>query len=145
MGTICQQAHADKMKKRSEWKKWLGKRYVALPHAVLINARYRALSSTAKALLTDMLLQLNGFNNGDLSAAQTVLAPYGWKDSTRKRALKELATEGLLMCSRVGGKHRCALYAVTWLPVGECNSKLDVSPTLKPLTDFNGENKGIIS
>ncbi|MEH6473045.1 MAG: hypothetical protein V7752_17550 [Halopseudomonas sp.] len=92
------------------------------------------------ALLNDLLLQLNGFNNGNITAAQTIMVKHGWKDSTRKRALKKLVDSGLLVVTRVGGKHRCCLYAVTWLPIDEIK-QADLGPTHKPLIDFNGENK----
>jgi hypothetical protein len=124
-------------KRKSDWGRWLG-RHIAIPHKVITNSRYQRLGTPAKALLNDLLIQLNGFNNGDIAAAQTLLAKYGWKDSSRKRALKQLVETEILIMTRVGGKHRCCLYAVTWLPIDDLR-KTDMRPTKRPPIDFNGE------
>ncbi len=111
-------------------------RFFALPHHVIHSERFRKLSPTAKALLLDLGLQLSVKNNGDITAAQTIMAPFGWKDSTRKRALKELIENGLLWVTRQGGRNRCSLYAFTWRSINECGGKLDVNPTQKPPVNF---------
>ncbi len=139
MGSTAHSVQSQRNKKKSEWFKWL-KRHIAVPHHVLTNARYRSLSHTAKALLNDLLIQGNGYNNGDFSAAQTVMAPLGWADATRKRAVKALVESEILIVTRVGGKHKCCLYAVSWFPIDECNQKLDVASTTRPPIDFIGEN-----
>ncbi len=114
-------------------------RFSAIPHAVLINYRYRALSSTARSLLMDLTLQLGVANNGDISTAQKILEPLGWKDSTRKRALDELRHNDLVWLTRQGGKNRCSLYAFTWRSIDECGGKLESKPTSKPPINYQKE------
>ncbi len=36
---------------------------------------------------------------------------------------------GWIVVTRLGGKHKATLYAVTWLPIDYCDGKLDVSST----------------
>lgn len=139
MGTTAHSIYTSRRKKKSDWHRHLGK-YIAIPHEVLKSYRYRTLSTRAQALLPLLLLQLNGFNNGDICAAQTILEPFGWTNSTRKRALKELEENELLVCTRHGYKGRASLYAVTWLPINEFEGKLELSATSKPLINYPKEN-----
>ena len=91
---------------------------------------YIRLSSHAKVLLWEFCLRYNGYNNGDLCAAFSVLKKRGWRSKgTLSRALKELQEYGWIRVTRVGGKHRCALYALTFQAIDECKGKLDVAST----------------
>lgn len=119
-----------------------------LPHAVLDSPSYIGASSSSKQLLIDIFRQFNGRNNGDLSASFTLMRRRGWKSkSTLARALEGLLTAELIITTREGwfqGAHssRCALYAVTWLGIDECNGKdLEVKPNPKPRRAFMLENK----
>ena len=114
-------------------------RFAALPFDVINSERYRALSHSAARLLIDLTLQLHSSNNGDISAAQSVLDCYGWRDSTRKRGLKELVKNELLVMTRQGGKHKCSLYAVSWRSIDYCNGKLDIQETNEPPINFKIE------
>lgn len=99
--------------------------FTSLPHSVFRAHGDRGppvsvLSSTARALLVDICQQLNGRNNGDLSAAPKVLDPYGWRSrGTIDAALVELVAHGFLVQTRQGGRNRCSLFAVTWRGIDE--------------------------
>ncbi|MHB8391857.1 MAG: hypothetical protein ACYDBH_20150 [Acidobacteriaceae bacterium] len=101
-----------------------------MPHAILTSDEWAALTAFEVKLLMDLYGQFNGSNNGDLSAAMTLMMPRGWKSKdTLHRALCGLLDKGFLQKTRQGGKHRCSLYAVTWREIHECDGKLDVRPT----------------
>ena len=113
------------------------KRFVGLPYECVIHENYIALSSHAVKLLIDIYLQYNGRNNGDLSAPWSLMKARGWRSpGTLNRAIKELLFYGWIIRSRVGGLNKCALYAVTFQAVDECNdkrgfNKLDIAETFK--------------
>lgn len=100
---------------------------------------HRALSFVARVVLQELMAQYNGSNNGDLSATRTMAKEWGiGSDNTLRGALKELEAAGWIIQTRSSlfNKHgaRCALYALSWLPVNECHGKdLEVSPTRAPL------------
>lgn len=118
-------------------------RFAGVPHVVMRHTDYIELSYTAKSLLFELALQFNGYNNGDLTAAWSILSRRGWNSkSTLARALKELVKKGFVIRSRTGWfsnpGSRCALYAVTWNTVDDCYGKnLEVSSTIRPLRSFN--------
>lgn len=88
------------------------------------------LSHKAAHLLDNLAAQLNGKNNGDLSAAPAIMELFGWTSrGSICDALTELLALGFIEQTRQGGKNKCSLYAVTWLPIDECSGKLDVKPT----------------
>lgn len=117
-----------------------------VPHLVMRHADYIALSANAKSLLFEMAFQFNGHtNNGDLTAAWTVMRERGFKSqATLAKALAELLQREMLLRTREGrfinpGK-RCALYALTWKPINECPGKdLEIGPTTKPWRTFTAE------
>ena len=53
--------------------------FVPLPHAVIRSQGFSKLSPYAIKLLIDLLAQYKGDNNGDFSAAWTLMEPRGWK------------------------------------------------------------------
>ena len=99
---------------------------------------FRALSPWSRAVILELLAQYNGLNNGDLSATRTMAKEWGIGSAhTLQRALEELEAAGWIMRSRtsVFGRQgaRCALYALSWLPINECPGKnLDIQWTYKP-------------
>jgi len=100
--------------------------FVALPREVFKSKEYTALSTRAIKLLIDLYVQFNGRNNGDFSLAWKVMSQKGWRSKgTLERAKKELLEKSFIEETRKGGRHCCALYAVTWLDVDYCDSKLD--------------------
>ncbi|WP_347987334.1 hypothetical protein [Methylomonas sp. AM2-LC] len=88
------------------------------------------LSHKAAHLLDNLVAQLNGKNNGDVSAAPKIMELFGWKSrGSISDALTENLAYGFIELTRQGGRNQCSLYAVTWLPIDECKGKLDVKPT----------------
>lgn len=103
------------------------------PRDVADSDAYTALSAHAVKLLNDLYFQFRGANNGDLSAAWSVMQSRGWKSrDTLCKALKELLAAGMIEKTRQGGRNRCSLYAVTWRSIDECKGKLDMTATTKP-------------
>jgi hypothetical protein len=120
-------------------------RFVGLPFCVLKSNDYIDLSYKSKALLIDLALQYNGKNNGDLTAAFAILKKRGWvREATIFSAVQELILANLIIRTREGkfqNPHsRCALYALAWQPIDECNGKdLDIGPTVTPPRKFSLE------
>ncbi|BEH13262.1 helix-turn-helix domain-containing protein [Marinobacter shengliensis] len=107
--------------------------FLSIPHSVLSSDSYNGLDGWSVKLLVDIAGQFKGHNNGDLSAAWSLMQARGWRSKgTLHKALKALLEAGLIEQTRQGGKNRCSLYAVTWRPIDECKGKLDVKPTQAP-------------
>lgn len=123
--------------------KVIGAPFAAIPIYLLELPYYWTVSPRARDLLTCLASQYNAgnSNNGDLCAAQSVMAKYGvWTDSTRKRAIKQLEDAELIIKTRQGHKRRCSLYALSWLPIDECPGKdLEIGPTRKPYKNYKSE------
>jgi len=120
-------------------------RFAGIPHAVMHHPDFIDLSANAVRLLLEMARQYNGHNNGDLSAAWSLMRARGFRsETTLTRALHELMERTLLTRSREGrfinpGK-QCALYALTWHAVDECPGKnLEIKPTATPLRRSSAE------
>lgn len=108
--------------------------FVAIPTAILESVEYAALNGNAVKALLDLYSQFNGRNNGDLTAAWSVMVKRGWKSKAALyKALHTLLEGGWIVKARQGGKHVCTLYAVTWKPIHECGGKLDIAATNTPL------------
>lgn len=117
----------NKKRYRKHAEKREGGGFVPLPHAVLRSAEFAALSARATKLLCDLLAQYRGDNNGDLCAAFSVLRPRGWQGAaTVARALAELQAADFIVRTRAGGRHKAALYAVTFYEMDFCAGKLDL-------------------
>src|SRR5437762_1701576 len=95
-------------------------RYLRIPAMVFDSAAFRTLPPSALKLWIDLRTLLNGYNNGNISAALSDLRRREWcSSSTLNSALWELLERGLLRRIREGkpGPFRiCALYAFTDLP-----------------------------
>lgn len=119
-----------------------GGRFAGIPHIVLDHPDYIALGSSARSLLLEFARQYNGFNNGDMSAAFSVMRGRGFKSKTTlSKSLRELEQYDLIRCSRqwrfLNPGSQCALFALTWLAVDECPGKgLELKPTRTPLRSF---------
>lgn len=117
-------------------------RFAGIPHSVMESESYCLSSGNALKLLLELVKQCNGRNNGNLSAAFSVLKSRGWRSKkTLSRCLKELMERGLIVKTREGWFSnpggRCALYALTWLPINECEGKeLELGPTRGPYRSF---------
>jgi hypothetical protein len=119
--------------------------YAAIEHRVIDSPAYIALTYSAQSLLTLLVRQLNGKNNGRLQATEAYLTPRGFSDRTITRGIAELIAAGLIYRTRCGGFHQGpSLFAVTWLPIGTQREGLFLNG-FKPCAwrDWQpGENKG---
>lgn len=123
-----------------------GGRFTGIPHAVMDHPDWLNLSSSAIRLLLELAKQYNGRNNGNLTAAWTIMRVRGFKNqNTLGDALSFLIRLGFVVRTREGrfcnpGK-RCALYAITWQRIDECTGKqLEINPTAAPYRCFAIEN-----
>jgi hypothetical protein len=96
------------------------------------------LSPYACKLLLDIASQWRLGRNGDASIAfEKTLRQRGWRSkATLHKALKELLASGLIVMTRQGGLHCCSLFALGWLAIDECDGKLDVQPTKRPINNW---------
>ena len=102
------------------------KRFLLLPYEMLISEAYASLSNKAVKCLVDIAAQFNGKNNGDLSCTLKLMKKLGWNSNSQiTSAKKELMEKGFIVLTRQGGMNKCSLYAITWMPIDECNGKLD--------------------
>ena len=117
-------------------------RFAGIPHSVMRHPDYISLSPSAKSLLFELALQYNGYNNGDLSAAWSIMSKRGWNSKTTlASALKSLINNDLVVLSRSGRflnpGAKCSLYAITWQPVNDLPAKaLEINPTVRPIRSF---------
>ena len=109
---------------------------------------FKNLSGNAVKLLLALSYQFKGHNNGDLTAAWSVMhEKFGFKSpGVVDRAKNQLLKANFIIQTRTGvfmnpgGK--CALYALTWLPIDECSGKrLEIGPTRIPIRKCSLENK----
>lgn len=108
-------------------------RFISVPHVILESAEYARLSAQAVKLLLDLCAQYNGINNGDFSAAWSVMEKKGWRSrDTLGNAQRELEESGFILKTRQGGRRKCNLYGVTWKNIDQCGGKLDVKSTKTP-------------
>lgn len=107
--------------------------FVTVGRQFLRSTTLATLSPYAAKLYLDLLAQYNGFNNGDLCAAWTVMQKRGWRSkATLYKALQELLQSDVVMLTRQGGRHKASLYALTQYAINDCDGKLDVAPTSHP-------------
>ncbi len=117
-------------RRRNQGRKSRGQ-FAQIPHAV-IKQMQKKLTPQGYKLLIDLFEQFNGWNNGDLTPAWSVMQNKGWRSkATLNNARKNLINQGFIEETRLGTlrPRKCGLYAVTWLPIDECHGKLDVKPT----------------
>lgn len=125
---------------------WKGKRakmkgrteegsYSNIPHVVMESENWRQLSPSALKLLMEFVYQFNGRNNGDLTAAFSILRKRGWKSqNTINMAVKELIHYNMIIKTRQGDlMKRPNLFALTWRAIDDNKGKMDLcSPTNTP-------------
>lgn len=96
--------------------------FVKLPHQVIRSLQFAALPAPAVKALCGLLAQYRGNNNGDLTAAMSIMQKYGWTSrDTLKRALDDLLAAGFIIVTRQGGNRIARLYAVTFYAVDACD------------------------
>lgn len=122
---------------------------MAIPQTVYDNPDFMSLSGSALRLLIDLSIQYNGSNNGDLTAAMSVMKKRGWKSKRGLTdAINELQEARLVIRTREGRfkPRMCALYAITWHSIDECVGKhLQVEPTRTPHRKFSMETARVYS
>lgn len=111
-------------------------RFVAIPHAVLNHPDFIKLNHFSIHLLLELMLQFNGNNNGDLSCSPGLLKARGFSAGSLNKAKNELLEMNFIQITRQGGRNKCSLYGVTWLPIDSCGGKIDILPTNKPSRSF---------
>ena len=111
--------------------------FARLPHKVLRHKKFINLSHRAKSLLLDFLSEFNGWNNGDFSAAWSVMEKRGWSGKSQLAlAQAELEETGFVIRTRQGGLHKCNLFGVTFYAIDDCDGKLDIPETKVPPGDW---------
>ena len=118
--------------------------FAGIPRIVLDTDDFRQLPATAKVVLFALAYQYQGNNNGDLTAAHSVIKRWGIASKTTLgNAVETLLKADLIVRTREGRflnpGGQCALYALTWQPIDECNGKLDVAATRRPPRAFSLE------
>ena len=105
-----------------------GGQFAAIPHQVLNSRAYLSLGAYAVKLLIDLFVQYKGYNNGDLCLSFSVMQKRGWKSKeTLNNAKSELIAAVLIAETRKDMfPNKASLYGVTWLPMDDCNGKLDM-------------------
>jgi len=112
--------------------------FVRIGRRVLNCPKFCELTPHARMLLFDLVAQLNGFNNGDLSASFKLMKLRGWRSPvTLGRAIEDLLRIGFIARTRYGSRNRCALYGVTFASLMMERKKLD--PDL--VAAFPGDRK----
>lgn len=110
---------------------------------MLSSPQFAALDGNAVKLLLELARQFNGSNNGDLSIAWTLLKRSGWRSqATLHKAKDRLLEARFIVKTRQGMKlgHLCSLFALTWLPVDECEGKHDHPPERIPSNAWRTAN-----
>jgi hypothetical protein len=117
------------MAKRAKRPETFSGSFSALPHAVMDSRAYTGATSTAKALLNELLRQVNGVNNGHLHLADKWMAKRGWPSkSTVDKYAVELIERDLVVQTKQGGMGiGASWFALTWLPVSNFVG-LDIGP-----------------
>lgn len=118
--------------------------FAGIPRIVMKNDDYVRLSSGARDLLLELAFQYTGKNNGDLTVAESILKKRGFKSRTTiKKSTIALIDTGMIIRTREGRfanpRGVCSLYALTWVPIDECNGKLEVNSTTTPPRKFSLE------
>jgi len=116
-------ANDDKRRRRQKGRR-AEHSFLGIPHYIVRSPEFGQLEPWPLKLLIELAGNYNGKNNGDLSAAYSVLSARGWNSAgTLNAAIKSLVKHGWITYTRHGGRNRCALFAVTWWPIDYCEGK----------------------
>jgi hypothetical protein len=111
--------NADKRRQKVKGRKSQGN-FIKLEVSILNNPNFMKLSPRATKLIVDLMSFYNGFNNGDITPAMTMMKPRGWtSNSNLTLALRELSYYGFVLITRQGYKGVCTLIALTMYPIDE--------------------------
>lgn len=123
--TICLWISINMAKKKSS--KTANGNHFALPHLILDHPDYLKMSWASQSLLNHIGRFFNGYNNGDLSIAESVMKLRGWSSGTLNKSKKELLINDWIRLTRQGGRTKIpSLFALSWLPLGNVKPKLDI-------------------
>ena len=105
--------------------------FLMITKRMLDHKNFISLSRSAKLTYMFIRAQYKGYNNGDFAAALSMYKAkgFGTSSSQLRKSLVELENKGFILKTRQGGKNQCNLYAVTELPINECNGKHDYRET----------------
>lgn len=127
----------DRSRKERSRNKWGGGHFVGLPRRFIESHTLASLSPYGCKLLLDLLGSYSGLNNGNLSAAWTLMRRRGWKSkATLWKAIRELTERGILVRTRHGNRRQPHLYCLSMYCVDETRHKLDIGPTTAPLNTW---------
>ena len=73
--------NADKRRQKVKGRKSEGN-FIKLEVSVLNNPNFMKLSPRATKLIVDLMSFYNGFNNGDITPAMTMMKPRGWTSNS---------------------------------------------------------------
>jgi hypothetical protein len=122
------------------------KSFAGIPRVVMDSPDFISLKPGAVRLLLEFARQFKGQNNGDLTAAHSLLKRRGISSKGAiTKATTELIEANMIICTRQGRflnpGGMCALYALTWVPINECAGKqLEVKQTRTPPRAFSTEH-----
>lgn len=104
-----------------------------IPHGVQDGDNWKLASASAIKLLCELARQYNGYNNGNLCASRSILAPRGWTSpEVITWAVRELLHFGFITQTRQGRLFMGPnLYALTWHAIDDCKGKHDCAATIK--------------
>jgi len=77
--------------------------FIGVERCVADSDAFTSLPQMARALYFDLRRQFNGYNNGDICAADAVLKPYGWSHTSIAKGIKILMEHQLIVKTRQGG------------------------------------------
>ncbi|MBX3697004.1 MAG: hypothetical protein KF811_04285 [Dokdonella sp.] len=94
-----------------------------IPDEVIRSAEWDRLAPNTRKLLR-VLAGLRA-NNGDVSAAVSVIRCSGWENRSKRAltdAIREAIETGFLFITRESNRRRCRLYALTWAPLSKTSA-----------------------
>ncbi len=139
MLTILEQWNLHAQKRNNE-------AFFPMRYDVLKSPLFKNLSSKAKALLFEFASQYTGYNNGDFSISYKQMKQKGWHSPiTLDKAKNELLETEFLILTRQGGRNQCSLFALSFLAIDECQSKLDIQSTKKAPDNWKKQHYQLIN
>jgi hypothetical protein len=104
----------------------IGEPFVAIVRSVFESPEFAKLSPYAAKLLLELVSQFKGDNNGNLTAAYSLLQDRGWRSrTTLYRAKCDLIEAGFVYVTRKGRlPNTCELLALTWFSL-DVTAKFD--------------------
>ena len=121
-------------------------RFAMIPQDVWLSEACLTLPYYARVVLIAIAFQYAGRNNGDLSMPWSVAVRFGIRSKEHLvDALRLLLERGLIVKTRQGGRRPLGptLYAVTWLPIDDLGTKINMGPTRQASNDWATWSSGL--